>query len=194
MTFKVLFDANVLVPAQLNDILLTFASAEMYQPLWSADIIKEVENTLTNKLGIDSEKVTSRLNKMEEAFPEANIYGYNSLIAGIDCTDIKDRHVLAAAITGGAGALITFNLKDFPTDLFQVHGIDLEHPDEFLAGQFDLDSAICSERLAILLHRWNSPSKTIDELIFDYKDSLPEFVKEIEKNRGAIEFHISLTH
>lgn len=192
MTFKVLFDANVLVPAGLNDIILNFASAEMYQPLWSGNILEEVSRTLTRKLNVTDLGAQRRLNAMNRGFPEAVVEGYEGLIAGIDCTDPKDRHVLAAAIAGGAGALVTFNLKDFPTELFELHGIDLEHPDDFLASQFDLDAAVCSKRIALLLRRWKSAPQSVKELIESYSKSLPEFCKELEKNRAAIEFHLSL--
>lgn len=191
MTFKVLFDANVLVPAGLNDIILNFASAEMYQPLWSENILNEVSRTLTQKLDVSDLSAQRRLNAMNRGFPEAVVEGYEGLVAGIDCTDQKDRHVLAAAIAGGAGALVTFNLKDFPTDLFELHGIDIEHPDEFLAGQFDLDGALCSKRIALLLKRWKSAPQSVGEIVDYYCESLPEFCKELEKNRAAIEFHIS---
>lgn len=194
MTFKVLFDANVLVPARLNDIILNFASAEMYQPLWSDNILEEVSRTLTQKLNVTDLGAQKRLNAMNRGFPEAEVKGHEGLIAGIECTDPKDRHVLAAAIAGGAGALVTFNLKDFPTDLFELHGIDVEHPDEFLAGQFDLDASLCSKRIAILVKRWKSGPQSVEELITNYTKSLSEFCKELEKNRAAIEFHLSLLH
>lgn len=192
MSFKVLFDANVLVPAGLNDIVLTLASAEMYQPLWSKEILREVERTLVNRINLSPESVHKRITAMNDGFPEASVENYEGLINGIDCTDSKDRHVLAAAIAGGAGALVTFNLKDFPVDLFEQHGIDIEHPDEFLAGQFDLDAAICSKRIALLLKRWKQAPQSVPELIIEYNESLPEFCEELNKNRAAIEFHLSL--
>ncbi len=192
MSFKVLFDANVLAPARLNDIILNFAAAEIYTPLWSEDILCEVKNTLVNRLEVDVLKAQSRLAKMESAFPDSKVEKYRELIEGIDCTELKDRHVLAAAIVGGAGALVTFNTKDFPQELFELHGINLETPDDFLAGQFGLNTSLCSSRMALLLKRWNRPSLSTLDLISASEASLPEFCSELSKNISAIEFHRSL--
>ena len=46
--------------------------------------------------------------------------------------DPADRHVLAAAITGGAGVLMTLNRADFPTRALARHGLLLREPDGFL--------------------------------------------------------------
>jgi hypothetical protein len=49
---------------------------------------------------------------MESFFPEAMVTGYAPLIAAMQ-NDIKDRHVVAAAVKAGAQVIITANLKDF---------------------------------------------------------------------------------
>lgn len=192
MTFKVFFDANVLVPATLNDIILNLASAELFKPLWSDQIFGEVERTLQNKIGMSQDAIQRRLAQMNSSFPEAKVENYQELTTGITCTDPKDSHVLAAAIIGSAGALVTFNLKDFPSDLFELHGLDLEHPDDFLAGQFDLDSSTCAAQMALLLKRWDRPSLTLAELITTIQESLPLFSAELEKNGAAVDFHLAL--
>ena len=46
--------------------------------------------------------------------------------------DPKDRHVLAAAVRGGADTVVTFNLKDFPDEAGEPYGIGTCHPDSFL--------------------------------------------------------------
>ena len=40
-----------------------------------------------------------------------------------------DRHVLAAAIVGGARSVVTFDLGDFPARLLRPHRIEASHPD-----------------------------------------------------------------
>ncbi len=46
--------------------------------------------------------------------------------------DPGDRHVLAAAVAGGADSIITFNLGHFPPDACERFGVEATHPDEFL--------------------------------------------------------------
>ena len=52
--------------------------------------------------------------------------------------DPNDRHVLAAAVRAAAGAIVTFNLKDFPRNTLEPLGIEATHPDTFLLSQYDL--------------------------------------------------------
>jgi hypothetical protein len=40
---RVLLDACVRIPYQLANLLLRLADAEMYEPLWSEEILAEVE-------------------------------------------------------------------------------------------------------------------------------------------------------
>jgi len=51
---------------------------------------------------------------MREAFDDALVSGWEELEGGLSLPDQGDRHVLAAAIRGGAQAIITANAKDFP--------------------------------------------------------------------------------
>ena len=46
--------------------------------------------------------------------------------------DPADRHVLAAAITTAADAILTFNLKDFPAPALARYGVKTLHLDAFL--------------------------------------------------------------
>ena len=55
------------------------------------------------------------IRQMTEAFSDAEVTGYRSLIEGLTC-DPKDRHVLAAAVRADAGAIVTFNTTDFPPE------------------------------------------------------------------------------
>ncbi|APB34892.1 hypothetical protein GlitD10_2554 [Gloeomargarita lithophora Alchichica-D10] len=54
---------------------------------------------------------------MDRSVPDCLITGYESLIPSIELPDKDDCHVLAAAIRGGVDVIVTFNLKDFPTEI-----------------------------------------------------------------------------
>ncbi|WP_433516258.1 hypothetical protein ACQP2T_12270 [Nonomuraea sp. CA-143628] len=51
--------------------------------------------------------------------------------------DDKDRHILAAAVCASADALVTFNIKDFPTRSREPYDVDMLTPDTFLLGMLD---------------------------------------------------------
>ncbi len=78
---------------------------------------------------------------MLDAFPDAEIKGFEPLIDVLKLPDPKDRHVLAAAIYCKADAIVTFNLKVFPTDYLMDWEIEAIHPDVFFGNQFDLSKA-----------------------------------------------------
>lgn len=136
MPFPALLDTCVLYPAYLCDTLLRLAEAGAYRPLWSADVLEELRRNLV-KRGIASELVDRRVGQMTQAFPDAMVRGYESLIDGMT-NDPKDRHVLAAAVRANAEVLVTFNRSDFPPGALDTYDVVAVHPDEFLLDQLDL--------------------------------------------------------
>nr|WP_218162028.1 PIN domain-containing protein [Mycobacterium malmoense] len=57
---RVLLDACVLVPYELADFLLRLADADLYEPLWSEEILTEVDRNLVQKFGVTKEKAAQR--------------------------------------------------------------------------------------------------------------------------------------
>ncbi|MGH7140288.1 MAG: hypothetical protein ACREHD_31515, partial [Pirellulales bacterium] len=52
--------------------------------------------------------------------------------------------VLAAAIRAGADVIVTANLVDFPPEALQQHGVEVQHPDDFIMGLLDAaPEAVC---------------------------------------------------
>lgn len=136
---RVLLDANVLVDAQLRDLFLTMAEAELIDLRWSQATLDEVGRALVGRLQHDEEKVGRLLAAMTKAFPEASVLGFEALIEQIEMPDPDDRHVLAAATQGECDFLVTFNEKDFPHDADVLGDIRVLTPDEavlLLAGLF----------------------------------------------------------
>jgi PIN domain len=135
-----LLDANVLYPAPLRDYLLHLASLEVYTPLWTATIQEEwIRNLLKARPDISRAALEATRRSMDKAFPGSNITGYESLIGNISLPDPDDRHVLAAAVKGEAGLIVTANIKDFPTDILITYSIRAEHPDAFVSACIDRD-------------------------------------------------------
>jgi predicted nucleic acid-binding protein len=134
--FSVVLDTCVLYPAHLRDTLLRLADRGLYRVLWSEDIIEELQRNLVEG-GIAPDSVVRLIREMSAAFPDSTVTGYDSLIDGLNC-DPKDRHVLAAAVRAGAGAIITFNVGDFPYSSVEPYEIDVIPTDTFLLDLLDL--------------------------------------------------------
>jgi hypothetical protein len=134
--YTAVLDACVLVPIALADTLLRVAEKGLYRPLWSGRILAEAQ-AATEEIhpGIDTAK---RFAQMREAFDDALVSGWEELEGGLSLPDQDDRHVLAAAIPGGAQAIITANAKDFPAAALAPLGLEAVHPDDFLLDQLDL--------------------------------------------------------
>lgn len=128
----VLLDANVLYPTVLREMLLGVAATGAFSPLWSKRILEEWARA-TRRLPDGAEALArAEIKKMKAAWPEADVPRDHDLEAQLSLPDPADRHVLAAAINGGAETLLTFNRTDFPSRVLARHDILLREPDGFL--------------------------------------------------------------
>jgi hypothetical protein len=134
--YTALLDACTLVPIALADTLLRVAEKGLYRPLWSERILTEAQEAIEEiHPGIDAGK---RFTSMREAFGDALVTGWEELEPGILLPDEDDRHVVAAAVRGGADAIVTANLADFPATALSPFALEAVHPDDFLLDQLDL--------------------------------------------------------
>jgi predicted nucleic acid-binding protein len=149
MSYTVVLDACVLVPMPLCDTLLRLAEEPAtYIPLWSQQILLEVGGALERKLNRTAFQQRRRIEAMQGAFPEAEVGVPANLARAITCVpDPNDRHVVAAAISGSADAIVTFNVKHFPPECTQQYGFVCRTPDQFLVRQFHLNPELVLERL-----------------------------------------------
>ncbi|CAN7618342.1 PIN domain-containing protein [Pseudomonas sp. ATCC 43928] len=140
--FTAVYDACVLYPAPLRDFLMWLALSGRFRARWSLEIHNEWKrNLLKNRPDLTTEQLDRTSDLMDQAIPDACVYGYERLIEGLTLPDVDDRHVLAAAIRCNASVIVTFNQKDFPDETLGPFGIEAQHPDEFVDNLFDLDPA-----------------------------------------------------
>jgi len=69
---------------------------------------------------------------MRAAFDDALVLNWEPYEGTFELRDSGDEHVLAAAVVGGAGAIITSNVKDFPDTKLPKH-IQIVEPAPFAA-------------------------------------------------------------
>lgn len=142
MSFIVVFDANVLYPSTLRDLLIRIAQAGLVRAKWTEQILDEVfSNLRKNRPDLAPEKLRRTRDLMNVAVRDCLVTGYEPLVGAMTLPDPDDRHVLAAAIKAGAQVIVTNNLRDFPTDALQQWGIDPKSADDFVLDQIDLNRA-----------------------------------------------------
>ena len=169
-----LLDACALVPIRLATTLLWLAEAGLFEVLWSDAILDEVERNLP-KVGVSRERAARRVGMMREAFGAAALVDdFEHLVPDMAC-DAKDRHVLVAAVRGGADILVTFNLKDFPAESTVRYGIEAVHPDLFLVRLLaerpnDVIAALERESAAL-----RNPTRTVGQFLASLTPSAPRF-------------------
>lgn len=131
--FTAFLDANVLYPAQLRNFLMYLAVPGIFRARWSEHVHQEwIENLLSERPDLSRAKLERTRSLMDLHAPDALVTGFEELIPALTLPDPNDRHVLAAAIRGGANVIVTSNLKDFPTQVLEHYGIDAQTPDEFI--------------------------------------------------------------
>jgi hypothetical protein len=122
--FTALYDACVLYPAPLRDLLMGLAGTGLFRARWTDDIHNEwIENLLKNEPHRDRARLERTRNLMNAAVLDCLITGYEPLIPALALPDPDDRHVLAAAIRGRADVIVTYNLKHFPDAILGGYGI-----------------------------------------------------------------------
>lgn len=165
-TFTAFYDANVLYPAELRNLLMHLALTGLFRAKWSADVHEEwISALLEKRPDLTRDKLERTRALMDLHAVDALVTGYEDLIPGLRLPDPNDRHVLAAAIRGQADVIVTMNLRDFPSEIVGPFGIEAQHPDEFILHLLDLaPGAVVS---AAESHRQSlkNPPRTIAEYL-----------------------------
>jgi hypothetical protein len=188
MARVILFDACVLYPAPLRDALMRLALTGLFQARWTDEIHDEwIRNVLTDRPDISRESLVRCRELMDRHVPDCLVTGYESLVPTLTLPDPDDRHVLAAAVHGGAGAIVTFNLADFPASVLDGYHIEAVHPDEFIVRLFDESPeavlAAAREQRAAL----KRPPKTAAEYLATLEQCrLTETVARLRPHEGEI--------
>jgi len=179
--FTVFFDANVLVPVSVTDLVLRAAEQGLFLPRWSQKVLDEAMRAIgRSRPNLPPSRIRTRMQAMNARFPEAQVDGYDSLISMIDTPDPNDRHVIAAARFGHADLIVTRNLKDFPPVSVERWGLEAVTPDTFLRDLFDLFPqvmlVILREQAADMQH---PPQQVEDVLASLERAGAPGFAQDV---------------
>ncbi len=188
MAFVVLYDAAVLYPAPLRDLLLRVARTGLVRVHWTEQILDECfRNIIANRPDLPPAALGRTRQLMNQAVPDVLVTGYESLVDGLSLPDPDDRHVLAAAIKVGAQVIVTWNLSDFPATSLAPYGIEAIDPDEFVLNVLDLAPAaittVVSEQAAALKNPPISIAELVETLL---RQGLARTVARLRELMGGI--------
>lgn len=166
MSFIVVYDANVLYPSTLRDLLIRVAQAGLVGAKWTDEILDEVFDNLSgNRPDLDPAALARTRELMVRSVRDCLVVGYQPLIDTLHLPDPKDRHVLAAAIKSRAQIIVTNNLKDFPAHLLEGWNVEAKHPDEFVLDQIDLDRQAVYGAVQRIADAWRNPPRTVLDVL-----------------------------
>lgn len=166
MAFVVVYDACVLYPPPLRDLLLRLAGTGLFRAKWTEQILDECfDSILRERPDLDADRLARTRHLMIESVPDCMVRNYEGIVNGLALPDPKDRHVLAAAIRVGAQTIVTSNLKDFPSDVLVSYDVVAQHPDEFLLHVLDLSPPTFSRVLEEQAGALRKSAITVEQLL-----------------------------
>ncbi|WP_278314785.1 PIN domain-containing protein [Lolliginicoccus levis] len=166
MGFVAVYDANVLYPSSLRDVLIRVAQSGLVQAKWTDSILDEVfRNLKANRPDLDPIALARTRELMGRAVLDWKVKGYEPLVPGLTLPDPDDRHVLAAAIRAKAQVIVTYNLRDFPEEALSPWDIEAVHPDSFLEAQIHLDQSAVYTAVHRIADSWRNPPGTVADVL-----------------------------
>ena len=161
-----LYDASVLYPAPLRDLLMQLALSDLYRAHWTNDIHDEwIRNVLRNRPDLTPDQLDRTRALMNASVRDCVVENYRELIPALELPDPDDRHVVAAAIVANADVIVTFNLRDFPRNKLKKYGIEAQHLDDFIGQLIDLAPSKVISAIATVRGRLQNPPKSAGEYI-----------------------------
>ncbi len=180
--FSVIYDACVLYPAPLRDLLMRLALTDLYKARWTDKIHEEWIEALLRRNKYTRKNLEKTRDLMDLHVRDAKVNDFEDLIDAIKLPDPDDRHVLAAAIKCNANAIITFNLKDFPDKVLSKYSIEAIHPDDFIFYQIDLSPGKVCNAIKCQREALKNPPKDRNEfLAILQKQQLPQTVSSLKQ-------------
>jgi hypothetical protein len=132
------FDACILYPFHLRNVLVLAAVDRLVEARWTEEIHDEwIRNLAARAPSIPIERLQNTRRLMDDALPTAMVSGYENHIPEANLPDPNDRHVVAAGIAAAATIILTWNLRHFPAKELTKFGLRRETPDAFLSGLYD---------------------------------------------------------
>lgn len=133
-----MYDACVLYPSPVRDLLIRLAIEELVVARWSDAILDEVfRNLAADRPDLDRSRLAVTRARMNAAVLDVVVPSNAETLERVTgLPDPDDRHVVATAIDAGASVVVTFNVRDFPAAVLEPIGVSALHPDDFVGDLF----------------------------------------------------------
>ncbi len=178
--FPIVLDACVLASANVADLMLRLSlDPRLYLPRWSEKILQEAVSA-RQQLGYEPQSTIRWEAALRGSFP-GSIVDYPPELEDSMRNDPKDRHVLAAAVSGRAEIIATFNLKDFPPAALVRWEVEAKHPDDVLTHFFELSGGVVTQRLNEIATKRGKPLAQILETL---GKRVPTFSRVVAEELG----------
>lgn len=169
--FVAVLDTCVLWPSLQRDVLLSLAAENLYRPLWSSAILDELEFHEARKLvdrGTDPDDAAARaahlVAQMAAAFDDACVAGWEILDGSFNLPDPDDEHLVAAAVIGGAEAIVSDNISDLPHGKVPAQ-IQVIKPAVFVADTVATSPDAAVRALWTMTARRTNPPETLEHVL-----------------------------
>lgn len=159
------------------------ALTDLFNARWTDKIHEEwIRNVLENREDLTRAQLERTRDLMDQSVRDPKVYDFEDLEGRFsDLPDKDDAHVIAAAVKSNSDAIITYNLKDFPSRVLDQYHIEAIHPDDFIQFQIDLNSGKVCEAIKRHRNSLRNPPKTVEEYLSCLKkQGLPQTVQTLE--------------
>lgn len=134
----VVLDTCVLISNVLRQGILRLATRGCFRPIWSDVIGDEWRRNAARLWGVPAADIADQWQALQHDFPQANLGDVSQYKSGLERSDPKDWHVIAAARKAlvsspqAAVTIVTRNIRDFHRGELYHLGVGLMDPDQFL--------------------------------------------------------------
>ena len=116
------------------------------------------------KPDVASARARHLIDQMTTAFDDALVENWERHDGMFGLPDPDDEHVVAAALVGGASAIVTENLRHFPITKISPH-IKVMSPAEFAADTVSVSPDVALRAVQTMAGRYTAPPLTTEEIL-----------------------------
>ena len=159
---------------------MTTAGFGLYRPHWTEEILDEARrNVIANNPNADPDRVRRRFELMNIAMPGAMIDAPAPELVHAMTNHPKDRHVLATAVTINAEVIVTNNIKDFPAEACEPHGVEVHTLDAFVTDLVSLDNRQVWAAITEMASRLQEPPMTPQQVCKTLERHMPNAIEAL---------------